>query len=257
MHTRKFRALIVDDMRLARQRVRRHLEEDDEIDVVGECGSGREAIEFIGKSAPDLVFLDVQMPAAGGFDVVRAVGVERMPAVVFVTAYEEHALRAFDVHAVDYLLKPFEPGRFRTAVARAKKQVIAGERGDLEERLGALLRDVKSGQKYLNRMAIKSSGRTVFLSDEEIDWIEAAGNYLRLHTGGETHLIRERMNQFEAKLNPERLVRIHRSTIVNVDRIRETHPLFNGDQLVILRDGTKLAMSRTYRDRLFSVFPVH
>lgn len=254
---KKFRALIVDDMKLARKRVRRYLAEDAEIEIVGECGNGREAIKAIEATAPDLVFLDVQMPALDGFEVLQAVGIERMPAVVFVTAYEEHALRAFDVHAVDYLLKPFDPKRLQVAVARAKHQVATGERSELDRRLGALLRDVKPEPKYLTRMAIKSSGRTVFLSDDEIDWVETAGNYLRIHAGQETYLIRERMNQFEVKLDPDKLVRIHRSTIVNVGRIKETRPLFNSDQVVILRDGTKLSLSRTYRDRLFSVFPLH
>ncbi len=250
----KIRTLVVDDMGLARRRVRRYLKDDPEIEIIGECSNGREAIKAIETHAPDLVFLDVQMPGVSGFEVLEAIGVERMPAVIFVTAYEEHALRAFEVHAVDYLLKPFEPERLQQAIKRAKNQIAREERGGLNERLYALLKDVKAEPKYLRRMAIKSSGRTIFLSTEEIDWIDTAGNYLQLHVGRETHLIRERMNQLEAKLDPEKLVRIHRSTIVNTERIKETQPLFNGDQVVILRDGTQLTMSRTYRDRLFSLF---
>lgn len=240
-------------MALARRRVSRHLKTDSEIEIIGECANGHEAIANIEMLAPDLVFLDVQMPELDGFEVVEAIGVERMPAVIFVTAFEEHALRAFEFHVIDYLLKPFEPERLRKAVERAKNRIAYEGVRELNERLNALLKDVRAEPKYLKRMAIKSSGRTIFLLTEEIDWIESAGNYLQLHAGNNAHLIRERMNQLETKLDSEKFVRIHRSTIVNIERIKEMQPLFNGDQVVVLRDGTQLTMSRTYRDKLFAL----
>lgn len=246
----KIRTLIVDDMLLARKRVRRYLSADPEIEFVGECADGREAIAAIKALAPDLLFLDVQMPELDGFGVLEAVGPAACPAVIFVTAYDQFALRAFDVHALDYLLKPFDRERVRKAVERARSQLRQRESGALDERLHALLKDLKTESPYLKRLAVKTTGRTIFLLAEELDWIESAGNYLKLHAGRESHLIRERMSQLEARLDPAKFVRIHRSTLVNIDRIKEMQPLFNGDQLVTLRDGKQLTMSRTYRDRL-------
>src|SRR5205085_1633977 len=244
----KIRTLIVDDMPLARKRVRRFLRTDSETEIIGECSDGKEAVAAVKELAPDMIFLDVQMPEMDGFEVLNSIGTENLPAIIFVTAHDQYALRAFDVHAIDYLLKPFDEHRFRRAVERAKREVKQDRMSDVNERLRALLEDVSREPKYIKRLAVKTSGRTVILAADEIDWIETAGNYLRLHTGRETHLIRERMNQIEGKLDPKRFARVHRSTIVNVDRIKEMHPLFNGDQVLILRDGTQLTMSRTYRD---------
>jgi two-component system LytT family response regulator len=246
----KIRTLIVDDMLLARKRVRRYLSADPEIEIVGECADGHEAIAAIKSLAPDLLFLDVQMPELDGFGVLEAVGPANCPAVIFVTAYDQFALRAFEVHALDYLLKPFDRERVRKAIERAKSQLRQRESGALDERLHALLKDLKTEPQYLKRLAVKTTGRTIFLLTEEIDWIESAGNYLKLHAGRESHLVRERMSQLESKLDPSTFVRIHRSTLVNIERIKEMQPLFNGDQLVTLRDGKQLTMSRTYRDRL-------
>lgn len=250
---KKIRTLIVDDMLLARKRVRRYLNADPDVEIVGECADGHEAISAIESLSPDLLFLDVQMPELDGFDVLKSVGAEKMPAVIFVTAYDQFALRAFEVHALDYLLKPFDRERVRKALERAKAQLKHQESHGLDERLQALLKDLKTESRYLKRLAVKTTGRTIFLLTNEIDWIESAGNYLKLHAGRDSHLIRERMSQLEMRLDPEKFVRIHRSTLVNIDRIKEMQPLFNGDQLITLRDGKQLTMSRTYRDKLLAL----
>ena len=249
----KIHTLIVDDMLLARKRIRRYLSADQEIEVIGECSDGLKAVTFIRELKPDLLFLDVQMPEMDGFQVLGEVGAELVPAVIFVTAYDQFALQAFDVHALDYLLKPFDRQRFQRAVGRAKTQIKQQQTGDLNERIGALLHDIKAQPQSLKRLIVKSSGRTIILTADEIDYVEAAGNYLRLRAGKAAHFIRDRLGQLEKKLDPEKFARIHRSTIVNIERIKEMHPLFNGDQMVILHDGTKLTMSRRYRDKLLSL----
>jgi two-component system, LytTR family, response regulator len=245
------RTLIVDDMLLGRKRLRRHLEKLRDIEIVGEASDGREAIEAIGTLHPQLVFLDVQMPEVDGFDVLSAVGVDAIPAVVFVTAHEEFALRAFEMHAIDYLLKPFDTARLHKAVERARRQ-IASATDDSAVRLNALLRQIASGTRQTRRIAIKADGRTVFLPTEDIDYIEAAGNYLRIVTsgGGNAYMARDRISEMERRLDPAVFARVHRSTIVNISRIKEMHPLFNGDQSLILTNGTRLTLSRTYREQL-------
>ena len=248
----KIRTLIVDDMLLARNRVRRHLEQDPDIEIVGESSSGRDAIDAILSLEPDLVFLDVQMPEVGGFDVLEAVGVERVPAVVFVTAYDQFALKAFEMHALDYLLKPFDAPRMAHAVARAKRQVRRRDTEEAAGRLDALLTQLGSGARHPRRIAIKSDGRTVFLPVEEIDFMEAAGNYIRIQAGSDAHMIRDKISEMEERLQSAGFVRIHRSTLVNAERIREMHPLFNGDQTVVLSNGRKLTMSRTYRESVMA-----
>jgi two-component system LytT family response regulator len=248
----KIRTLIVDDMLLARTRLRRHLSEDPDIDIIGECAGGQEAIDAIRQLAPDLLLLDVQMPEVDGFDVLAAVGAGTVPAVIFVTAYDQFALRAFEVHALDYILKPFEAERLRKTVNRAKQQ-LAGRTPGAADKVGGLLEEMRTQSKYPRRLAVRSDGRTVFLPVGDIDYVEAAGNYLRIQAGTESHMIRERLTQLEARLDPDLFARIHRSTIVNVDRIKEMSPLFNGDQVLILRNGKKLTLSRTFRDQLMSL----
>jgi two-component system LytT family response regulator len=246
----KIRTIIVDDVDLARERVKILLD-DDEIEIVGEAANGREAIEAIGDLQPDLVFLDIQMPQIGGFDVIETIGVENMPAVIFVTAYDEFALRAFEINAVDYLLKPFDEERLKKAVRRAKREIRREEpANEIEQRLRRLLKEAKPEPKYLKRIPVKSSRGTILVVTEEIDWISSAGHYLEIHAGRETHLIRERLSQIEQRLDPEIFVRIHRSTIVNLDRIKSLHPLFNGDHLIILQNGQELNLSRTYHEKL-------
>jgi two-component system, LytTR family, response regulator len=246
----KIRAVIVDDEALARRRLLQFLSEVPDVEVVGECEDGRKAVNLINAVAPDLLFLDVQMPRMDGFRVIQEVGAGRVPAVIFVTAYDKFALRAFDAHALDYLLKPFGRERFMHAIGRARRQI-----GDTNsrERLDAFLSAVAGRPRYPHRLAVKDGGRTIFLTAGEIDWVGAADNYLELHAGQASYLIRETMSQFQTKLDPEKFVRIHRSTIVNVERIKEMHPLFAGDQVVVLHDGTKLQVSRTHRNKLLSL----
>lgn len=244
------RALIVDDEPLARERIRALLAGDHDVLVVGECRDGAEAVHSITDCAPDLVFLDVQMPERDGFAVVEAVGLDRLPAIIFVTAYDAYALRAFEVSAVDYLLKPFDEERFTRALTRAKAQVRGQRSDDLERRLLALMGEVHSRTHGVERLMIKAGGSLFFLKTAEIDWIQAEGNYVRLHTGKTSHLMRETINNLEEQLDPGRFLRIHRSTIVNLDRVGEIQPLFHGEYRVILADGTRLTLSRGYRDRL-------
>jgi len=248
---KKIRALIVDDEPLARERMRTLLGAESDVDVVGEARDGVEAVEAILSQSPDLVFLDVHMPKLDGFEVIQTVGLDRMPPVVFVTAYDQHALRAFEVQALDYLLKPFDGDRFQSALKRVRRQIDSQESGDLGRRLLALVRDLKSERpQRSDRLVVKSGGRLFFLRADEIDWIEAAGNYVRLHVGAEGHLLRETMNSIESRLNPETFFRIHRSHIVNIERIKELQPWFNGEYVVILRNGARLTLSRGYREKL-------
>jgi two-component system, LytTR family, response regulator len=251
--TRKLRTLktlIVDDEPLARERVATLLQNEEAIEILGECRDGLEASAAIQQLHPDLVFLDVQMPGADGFQVIQAIGAEKMPMVIFVTAYDQHALKAFEVRALDYLLKPFDRDRFREALGRARHHVDQQETGDLGRRLLALVKDLRPAAPKTDRLVVKAGGRLFFLRTDEIDWIEAAGNYARLHVGGEAHLIRETMQSLESRLDAERFFRIHRSRIVNMERIQELQPWFNGEYVVILRNGTRLTLSRGYREKL-------
>ena len=250
----KIRALIVDDEPLARERVKRFLKDERDLELLGECGNGSDAIKAIREKKPDLVFLDIQMPEKNGFDVIKGLDAKTLPNIVFITAYDQYALQAFEVHALDYLLKPFNRERFHQAVRRAKEQIESKRRGELDERLASLISSIAPDKKYLERLVVKSVGRVFFLKTSEIDWIEASGNYLKLHVGRDSHMIRETMNSIEAKLDPSQFMRIHRSTIVNIDRIKELHPMFSGDYSAILRDGTELALSRNYRERFLELF---
>ncbi|HEV3470417.1 MAG TPA: LytTR family DNA-binding domain-containing protein [Pyrinomonadaceae bacterium] len=259
---KKIRALVVDDEPLARKNLRVLLEADPEVELVGEAGGGAEAVRLIRERAPDLVFLDIQMPELNGFDVIERVGAERMPVIVFVTAFDRFALRAFEVHALDYLLKPFDDARFEKALRQAKLQVEQRSVKELGERLVRLLAEREGGAapqpapaqpQYLTRLLIKSAGRVFFLKADEIDWIGAEDYYVKLHVGRRSHLLRETMNELEARLDPQKFLRIHRSSIVNVERIKELHQLFNGDYSVVLQDGTELKLSRSRREHLQSL----
>lgn len=246
----KIRALIVDDEPLARRKLRRLLNGECDVEVIGECADDTQAVAAIEEQKPDLVFLDVQMPETDGLGVVHAVGPQRMPLVVFVTAYDQYAVKAFEVSALDYLLKPVSRERFQAAVARARSQMELGRTSEVGQRLHALLEHLKSGQEFSRRLMLKSEGRVFFLTVDEIDWIEAAHNYLVLHVGKKSHLIRETMDSLEARLDPDHFVRIHRSTMVNIERIQEMHPWVRGEHAVLLRDGTRLTLSRSYYERL-------
>ena len=235
---------------MARERLASLLAAEQDIEIVAQCRDGEEAVTAIHDHSPDLVFLDVQMPNMSGFEVIEAVGVDRMPLVIFVTAFDQHALRAFQVKALDYLLKPFDRERLMDALQRARRQIEREETGDLGRRLMALVKDLRKDQPRSDRLVVKSGGRLFFLRADEIDWIEAAGNYVRLHVGTTSHLLRETMNAIEARLDPEKFFRIHRCRIVNMERIQELQPWLNGEYAVLLRTGTRLTLSRGCREKL-------
>jgi two-component system LytT family response regulator len=241
------RALIVDDEPIARRRIRRLLRSVDAVEIAGECGDGRSALEAIDSTRPDLVFLDVQMPELDGFDVVTQLHPERTPAVVFVTAFDRYALRAFDVHAVDYLLKPIAPARLRLAVDRVRDRI---ERGTNQSALVSLLQELRNRPRPLTRLAVRARGRIVMLDVDAIDWIQAADNYVTVHASGREYLLRETLAALERQLDPACFVRIHRSTIAALDRIVELQPSSHGDFDVRLRDGTQLTLSRSWREHV-------
>jgi two-component system LytT family response regulator len=248
--TAKIRTLIVDDERLARKRIRQLLDEETDIEVLGECGDAHEAVEWINGRAPDLVFLDVQMPGDDGFAMLRTLDQARLPALIFVTAYDQYALRAFEVQALDYLLKPFDRPRFQAALDRARSHIRGLKAPDFDRRLASLVETLEAKQKAPDRIVVKSSGKVSFLKTDEIDWIEAADNYVRLHVGAESHMLRETLGSIAARLDPAKFLRIHRSTVININRLKQLQPWFHGDYVAILEDGTKLNLSRTYRDKV-------
>jgi len=246
------KALIVDDEVLARNRIREILKKDPEIQLVGECANGQEAVDAILGQAPHLLFLDVQMPEMDGFALLAALPPERLPTVIFVTAFDQYALRAFEVYALDYILKPFDAERFNRTLQHAKFQIRQVRGSVLNQGLLDLLTELKEKPraKLPDRLVIKTAGRVSFLKIAEIDWIESEGNYVRLHVGKETHLLRETLNQMEERLDSDQFLRIHRSTIVSLDRIKELQPWFHGEYRVLLQDGTQLLLSRKYREKL-------
>jgi len=248
----KIRTLIVDDEAHARNRLRQFLEDEADFEIVGECASGRRAVETIRHEKPDLVFLDVQMPQVTGFDVCEAVTAagHKLPLVIFVTAYDQYALQAFEVHAIDYVLKPFDRERFRKALDHARRQLRQTGDAQSNARLAALLEELRTSQIRPGRLVFKDGSRVVFLRTETIDWIEADGNYMLLHVGNTTHQLRETIGGLESRLPADKFMRISRSIIVNLDRIKEVQPLFYGDHVVILQNGTRLNMSRNFRGRL-------
>ena len=244
------RALIVDDEPLARERIRDILETDSEIEIIGECAGGEEAIEAIERQSPDLVFLDVEMPGKDGFAVLEELGPDRIPAIIFVTAYDQYAVRAFEVYALDYLLKPFDQERFEKALLRAKAHIQNEKSENITERILSALEEIKSKPVHLERLVIKMNGHVFFVKTDDIDWLEAEGNYVRLHAGKESYLLRDTISALEGQLDPKRFVRVHRSAIVNVDRIQELQAWFHGEYRIILREGVQLTLSRSYREKL-------
>lgn len=246
----KYEALIVDDEPLARRSIRKCLKAFAEFEVAGECGDGESAIAAIRGHKPDLVFLDIQLPEFDGFDVIRAVGKHKMPVTIFVTAYDRYALQAFEAHALDYLLKPFSEDRFRDALLHAKCTLEKGQQQSPNQQLAELLERLNKKRDYLERIPVPSKGRFLFVNVRDLDWIEAEGNYLRLHCTGGSHILRGNMNEMESKLDPGRFMRIHRSTIVNLQRIREVQPWFRGHHLVVMTNGQELKLSRYQKDKL-------
>jgi two-component system LytT family response regulator len=247
--------IVVDDEKIARRRLVRLIEETGEAEIVAACTGGREAVAQTLALSPQLLFLDVQMPDLDGFGVLRELSGAAAPATVFVTAFDQYAVRAFDVHAVDYLLKPFDTARFREAFERARLRVNGMPKGADDERIRALLADYMTNatpqaRQPLDRVAVKVDGSLRIVKTADIDWWETDGNYMRLHVGGASHLIRMTAASIEPQLDQRLFLRIHRRYIVNVDRIVEVQPWFAGDAIVVLRNGAKLRLSRTYRERL-------
>jgi len=245
----RIRTLVVDDERIARERVLALLKQQPDIEVVGEAADGAQAVAAIERLEPELVFLDIQIPVMDGFGVIRALSPHRVPIIVFTTAYDEYALQAFEVHALDYLLKPFDSRRFFTTLQRAREQLERRRAGDLGRRLLQMVQDFRpEGAVPPERLVVKSGGRIHFVRVDEIDWIDAAGNYVRLHAGSESYLLRETMASVESRLDASRFVRIHRCHIVNAERIREVQT--GPEPVVVLTCGVRLPLSRGYRERL-------
>jgi two-component system, LytTR family, response regulator len=250
----KITALIVDDEPLARKFIRRMLEKHPSVEIVAECGNGKEAVTSILEVKPRLVFLDVQMPEMDGFTTLETLGAAALPLVVFVTAYEQYAIRAFEIYALDYLLKPFDQSRFDKAMARVKEKFADRAQVQTEQKqITALLENVARKSPYLERLVVKTGGRIIFLKTTEVDWIQADDKYAHLHTGNRSHLVRQTLGALEAQLDPQKFVRIHRSAIVNIERIKELQPMFTGEHTVVLENDTKLTLSRSYKNKLFEI----
>jgi two-component system LytT family response regulator len=250
--------LIAEDEPVPRRRLARLLGQEPDVHVVAQCAGGREAVQRIREESPDVVFLDVQMPDLDGFRVIEEIGVDRMPTVVFVTAYNEYAVRAFEVHAVDYLLKPYDEARFHTALERARERVRGADRAPSseEDRLRALLREFIADAggsarraAAFEHIAVRVDGAIRVIPIDDVDWFEAEGNYVRVHVARVSHLLRQTISGLEEQLDPRRFVRIHRRHLVNLARVHEVQPWFGGDAVVVLRDGRKLRLSRTYREQ--------
>jgi two-component system LytT family response regulator len=245
----KIRTLIIDDEPLARERVRSFLRDEPDVDVLAECANGNEAVAAIKKHSPDLIFLDVQMPGLGGFDVLRSLAKDYLPLVIFVTAYDQHALKAFEVHALDYLLKPFKQARFKQTVQRAREAIASRQKDAIPQNLLELLgQAAKPPAERLTRIPVKTGDRVIFVKTDQIHYIEAAGNYLVLHTAKENHVVRETLTALEEKLDPKLFLRINRSTLVNLEQIKELQPLFKGEHAVVLLNGKQLTMTRGIRE---------
>ena len=247
----KIRTLIVDDELMARKRLRRFLSKQTDVEIVGECPDGREAVAAIRKLAPDLLFLDIQMPERDGFQVLREIGAREMPVVIFVTAYDEFALQAFEAQAIDYLLKPFDVDRFQKAFHRAA--IYLQGQGTQKSHLAALAEYLAERPGAQSRLVVKCDGRVLFLKIGDIDWIEAESNYVALHVGQKKHVLRGPLCDLEERLPSDRFLRIHRSTVVNLDAVREVQPLFQGESVVLLKDGTRLEASRTGSQKLLGL----
>ena len=248
------RAIIVDDEPLAREKLRRFLADERDVDVIRECSNGREAVAAIRKERADVVFLDIQMPELDGFGVVEAADPAHLPFVVFVTAHDAYAVKAFEVHALDYLLKPFDRERLHDTLARVRRALQRSLSDGYQNQILSLLNDLREDRRRPDRLLIRSAGRVFFLDVEEIDWVEAEGNYLSLHAGETTHLVRETMNAMERRLESSGFVRIHRSTIVNLNRLKELRPWFEGESIAILKGGKKLNVGKSFRKKLAALY---
>lgn len=246
-----YRVLIVDDEPISRRRLRRLLLLETDCEILAECENGREAVEALERGPADILFLDVQMPEMDGFQVVHALA-RSHPLIIFTSAYDEYALKAFEVHAFDYLMKPFDRRRFRESVQRARTQITQARPALADDRILTLFENFATARNAPDRIAVRSNGRVIFLRLGDIDWIEAADNYVCLHCGRDTHILRETMSDLEARLDPARFIRVHRSAIVNLDCIKELQPWFRGDYKVMLNDGTELTLTKNHREKLES-----
>lgn len=249
----KIRTVIADDELLARKFIRRMLKQDHDVELVAECSNGAEAVTTIRKEKPDLLFLDIQMPEMDGFAVLEAVGLDHLPEVIFTTAYESYAIRAFELHALDYLLKPFDQVRFKAALKYAKERFYSRQEEQKRLQIGTLLETIRAQPQHLDRVIIRADGRITFLQTRDIDWLEADDKYVHLHTGKGTRMVRQTLSAMETQLDPKKFLRVHRSAMVNLDRIKELQPLFNGEHSLILEDGTRLTLSRKYKEKLFEL----
>lgn len=268
---KKIRVLIVDDEVIVREGIRMYLAGETDVEIAGECANGLDAVTAIREKSPDLVFLDVQMPGMDGFAVIETVGVEKMPAVIFVTAYDKYAVRAFEVYALDYVLKPFDKARILKALRRAETATMAAataaetaaarQENEPNHQLSALIKDLRSElalastdkpslKAYQERLVIKKAGRIFFMNVEEIDWVEAAENYVKLHAGHESHLIRETISGLESKLDPNKFLRVRRTALINIGRVKELQPLFNGAYAIVFRSGAEVTSSRRFRKNI-------
>jgi two-component system, LytTR family, response regulator len=245
MHT-----VIADDEGLALRKLRILLHSEGGVKIVAECHDGNETLAAVRTHKPDLLFLDIQMPELDGFELLKQISEEEMPIVIFTTAYDHYAIRAFEAHALDYLLKPFNQGRLHRALERARAELLKSHEESVKSRILDLLSATKPESKQLRRLVIRTAGRVVFLDMNEVDWIEAAANYVRIHSGKDSYLLREGIGHMSAKLDPERFVRIHRSLIVNINRIRELQPCDNGEYIAVLKSGKALSCSRGCRSEL-------
>lgn len=254
MSAPKIKIVIIDDEPLARKRIEQLLAKEPDAEIVAECANGVEAIAAINERRPDLIFLDVQMPEVSGFDVLHQLDAAVLPAVIFVTAFEHFTIQAFDLSAVDYLLKPFAEERFRQAFARARSSFRAGEHIRSAERLSRLFERLNYNGKFLERLAVAHNNRLILVQIKDVEWIETYGNYLKVHAAGKIYLLRETMNHLSARLDPERFLRIHRSTLVNIEAIVELQPTFGGQYAIIVRDGSELTLSRHYRKTFLEKF---
>jgi two-component system LytT family response regulator len=246
------RVVIIDDEPLGRQKLRRLLRSEADVEIVGEFDGGGETVHELRRLSPDLLFLDIQMPERDGFTILKQMGGHNIPHVIFVTAYDQYALRAFEIHASDYLLKPFDRQRFHRSLQHVREDIQKSKTRTVDDRLIALLEDLKASREFPDRLAVKSGGHVHFVRTGELDYIQSAGNYIRLHVGSKSYLLRETMNDIQTKLNPQQFVRIHRSTMVNIESVKELQPWFGGSYVVILNNGTRLNMSRAFRSDLSS-----
>lgn len=249
----KLRAILSDDEPLARDVLRVLLQSEPDVEIVAECSNGLETVAAILEKKPDVLFLDIQMPDLDGFGVIQTVGVARMPVTVFVTAFDQYTLRAFEAHALDYLLKPFDPQRFRHTLDRVRTQVSQAS-AEINKKLESLIKSSGNRSAFIDRLVIKESGRIYFVKTSEIDWIEASGSYVTLHCGKQKHLLHQTLTAIENQLDETVFVRIHRSAIVNIERIKELKPHFNGEYFVLLTSGSQLKLSRSYRDHAKRIF---